>query len=197
MKSYKRKYVRPVKTHADLTFVTRPQKHWSPADIPDMPHFRSPMTHVRKGMGGAGGTGGSTGTADGAKSAARATVEAHFAAVCAVLWSERELLESLACTVIVEQLMSHAGAARQAADDVQHDAMHRLGLQEVLRGAIVDALLTAITAPPTTTLRQLAAIAPEPWATMLREHRESLTALSTDLESLAGFEQLSLPEFLG
>ena len=144
-----------------------------------MPHFRSPVAHAHKGA-----------------VAPRNDVDAHYAAVCAVLWSERELLESLACTVIVEQLMTHAGAARRAADDVQHDAMRRLGLQEVLRAAIVEALLTAISAPATTTLRELALTAPEPWGTMLREHHDSLAALSSDLQSLSGFEQLSLHDFL-
>lgn len=152
------------------------------ADIKDMPHFRSPVAHA-------------AGRA--AVPARKNDVDAHYAAVCAVLWSERELLESLACTVIVEQLVSHAGAARQAADVVQHDAIHRLGLQEVLRGAIVDALLSLTAAPPTATLRDIAARAPEPWGTMLYEHRESLVLLSRDLHSLTDFEQLSLHEFLG
>jgi hypothetical protein len=160
------------------------QKHRIAADIEGMPHFRSPVAHARKSPVPA------------EVPPPGASRDAHYAAVCAVLWSERELLESLACTVIVEQLMSHAGAARQAADVVQHDAMHRLGLQEVLRGAIVDALLTVTAAPPTASLRDIAARAPEPWGTILYEHRESLMALSRDLESLAGFEQLSLHEFL-
>lgn len=152
------------------------------ADIEGMPHFRSPVAHAARKA---------------AVPSRKNDVEAHYAAVCAVLWSERELLESLSCTVIVEQLVSHAGAARQAADVVQHDAMHRLGLQEVLRGAIVDALLTVTSAPPTATLRDIAARAPEPWGTMLYEHRESLLLLSRDLETLTDFEQLSLREFLG
>lgn len=156
------------------------QNHRFAADLQGMPHFRSPIAHAPKP----------------AVPAAEAGIDAHYAAVCAVLWSERELLESLACTVIVEQLISHTGAARQAADVVQHDAMHRLGLQEVLRGAIVDALLTVTSAPPTSTLRDIAGRAPEPWGTILYEHRDSLLALSVDLESLAGFHQLSLHEFL-
>lgn len=145
-----------------------------------MPRLRSSLEHPHRN----------------ATSTAKAGPEAHYAAVCAVLWSERELLESLACTVIVEQLVTHTGAARLAADHVQQDAMRRLGLQEVLRGAIVGALLTAIAAPPTATLQEVADGAPEPWRTILREHRESLSALSSDLHSLAGFEQLSLHEFL-
>lgn len=150
-----------------------------------MPHFRSPVAHAGRKPSVP------------ARRGDRADIDAHYAAVCAVLWSERELLESLSCAVIVEQLVSHAGAARRAADVVQHDAMQRLGLQEVLRAAIVDALLSVTLAPPTATLRDIAARAPEPWGTILYEHRESLLALSRDLASLADFEQLSLHEFLG
>jgi hypothetical protein len=120
----------------------------------------------------------------------------YYAAVCAVLWSERELLESLACTVVVEQMMTHAGAARRAADVLQHESLHRLGLQEVLRAAMVEALQATTSGPADATLTDLAAAAPEPWQTMLIEHREALRTLAADLHSLAGFDQLSLREFL-
>jgi hypothetical protein len=146
-----------------------------------MPHFRSPLATARRG--GAGAAGGPR-------------LDDHYAAVCAVLWSERDLLESLACTVLVDQLVSHTGAARRAAGEVRSDALHRLGLQEVLRAAIVEALTSATRTAPRATLRELAESAPEPWRTMLAQHREALRSLAGDLRAMACVEQLSLQEFL-
>ena len=190
-----------------------------------MPHFRSPLALGRRVPGGgmgprlthgtgmnSGSTGSSNGTSNGTSgggggmapgtdaggaSGAPVRTDDHYAAVCAVLWSERELLESLACTVIVAQLMSSAGAASRAAGDVRSDVMHKLALQEVLRAAIVEALITATSAEPTATLRDLSEAAPEPWQTMLAEHRTALRALADDVGALADYEQLSLLEFLG
>jgi hypothetical protein len=159
------------------------------ADISGMPHFRSPLTITRgnrpdRGSAGHGGGHRTLATED------------HYAAVCAVLWSERELLESIACTVIVEQLVANGGAARHAADTIQQASLERLAAQEVLRAAIVEALITATATSPRATLAELADEAPEPWQTILREHREALRLLASDLASLAVFDQLSLREFL-
>jgi hypothetical protein len=169
-----------------------------------MPHFRSPAGHgtwlsawlpARPALAGFTGLLGRSGhpAVNGDTVVSRGD---YYAAVCAVLWSERELLESLACTVVVEQLMTNAGAARQAADAIQHDSLHRLGLQEVLRAAMVEALQATTNGPADATLTDLAAAAPQPWQTMLVEHREALRTLAAELHSLAGFEQLSLREFL-
>ena len=122
-----------------------------------------------------------------------------FAAVCAVLWAERDVLQALTRTVVVGRL-----AASQAAPGSvltprrpsagQRPTLERLRLHEVLRAAIVDAALAPLTGP--TTLAELAARAPEPWSTMLLEHRAALRDLVSDLDSLGVLRQRSLSEFL-
>ncbi|MDT4938588.1 MAG: hypothetical protein QOG80_2259, partial [Pseudonocardiales bacterium] len=77
-----------------------------------MPAFRSSIAHATQHSSLPAGPGANGGPTD---------VEAHYAAVCAVLWSERELLESLACTAIVDQLMTHAAAARGGSDTVRRE----------------------------------------------------------------------------
>ena len=128
-----------------------------------------------------------------------ATVADTYAAICAVLWSERSALESLACTVVVSQLIprgTNAIAARPpSAPEVE--LTERLQLQEVLRAALVDGLVAALPARTPATLSDLAETAPEPWATMLREHRDALRTLLDDVTSLGVTPQRSLAEFLG
>jgi hypothetical protein len=117
-----------------------------------------------------------------------------YAAVCAVLWSEREVLETLACTIVLGHLLAYSGGSDPANRPLTHeqqDAIERLRMQEVLRAAVVE---TVGGSEPT--LAELAALAPEPWATMLFEHLVALRTLAADLRTLRGFDQLSLTEFL-
>jgi len=161
-----------------------------------MPHFRSPVgegSWLNAWLPGRADAMGRAAVAELDEPVSRAD---YYAAVSAVLWSERELLESLVCTVVVDQLMTHGRSARRAASQLQRDSLGRLGLQEVLRSAMVESLQAVIDGPPNVTLRELAAYAPEPWQTVLTEHREALKTLAGDLRSVAGFEQLSLREFL-
>ncbi|MDT4937507.1 MAG: hypothetical protein QOG80_1178, partial [Pseudonocardiales bacterium] len=75
-------------------------------------------------------------------------------------------------------------------------SLRRLGLQEVLRAAIVDALISATSSPPAAGLGELADSAPDPWRTILAEHLEVMRSLATDVSALFGFEQRSLNDFL-
>lgn len=121
-----------------------------------------------------------------------------YAAVCTVLWSERELLEALACSVVVRRLVGRTDdLAASHVDAEQAELLDRLSLQEVLRAAVVEAV-DSVTGPGgPRSLYELAATAPEPWSTMLFEHREALRALATELSELTQLRQLSLAEFLG
>jgi hypothetical protein len=127
-----------------------------------------------------------------------APVSDNYAAICAVLWSQRELLESLACTAVIAQLLPRRAAALavRPRSDAHRAMIERLRLQEVLRAAMVEALKDDVARPAPSTLAAIAADAPEPWATMLTEHREVLRSLLADVTSVDGVEQLSLAEFL-
>jgi hypothetical protein len=116
-----------------------------------------------------------------------------------VLWAERDLLGSLARTVVVGRLAgtpSGTGVVLTPRRPVagQRLVIERLRLQEVLRASVVDAAVGPLTGPMT--LAELAALAPEPWSTMLMDHRTALCGLVADLDSLAVLSQLSLTEFL-
>jgi hypothetical protein len=129
-------------------------------------------------------------------------VQDAYAAVCTVLWSERTLLESLACTAVVTRLIPRRDSradgttAVRTASAEERQLVERLQLQEVLRSIVVDALAEA-TGTSARTLPALVLAAPEPWATMLAEHREALLALADDVAGLDVTAQLSLAEFLG
>lgn len=130
------------------------------------------------------------------------SVHDAYAAVCTVLWAERDLLESLACTAVVARLIPHrhhGETAVRTASATERELVERLQLQEVLRAVVVEALAeaTGSSGSSVTTLPELVADAPEPWATMLAEHREALLALVGDVGGLDVTAQLSLAEFLG
>ncbi|HJQ42731.1 MAG TPA: hypothetical protein VJ831_06585 [Jatrophihabitantaceae bacterium] len=128
-----------------------------------------------------------------------ATVADHYAAICAVLWSERNVLESLACTAVVGQLIPRRrnALAVRPPSPTEIGLIERLQLQEVLRAAMVDELMEVLPGDAPATLGTLADTAPEPWATMFREHRDALRVLLDDVTSLGVARQRSLAEFLG
>src|SRR5437879_922160 len=117
----------------------------------------------------------------------------HYAAICAALWAERRLLESLACASVVGRLMASDrlhGWRVDAPSPEEVDMMEKLKLHEVLRAAMVEALLDAAHAPSGVTLAHLVITAPEPWSTMLADHRVALRELLADVESLSDVRQL-------
>ena len=122
-----------------------------------------------------------------------------YDALCAVLWSERNLLESLACTVVVGQLVPHARAAARSGRTptaAELELIEQLQLQEVLRAAVSEAVAEAAGLAAPATLAELATDAPEPWSTILLEHRAALRTLLDDIAALDVAPQLSLVEFV-
>jgi hypothetical protein len=113
---------------------------------------------------------------------------ASFAAVCSLLWSERELLEHVVFKLTEQRLVVGSGSSRwlaKATEEVR-TAVAKIGGTEVLRAAEIEALAGVLHLPHETTLAELVAIAPEPWATLLAEHRDALRALVAEIEALGG-----------
>lgn len=122
-------------------------------------------------------------------SGATETVEDNelFAEVAGVLWSERELLEHLLFKLVQEQLVLAAGSTRwlNHTDAELQLALDRVRLGEVARAIQVEALAQQLNRPITSTLAELAAIAPEPWSLVLGEHRSALRALVAEIDAVA------------
>lgn len=111
-----------------------------------------------------------------------------FASVSALLWNERELLQSVLYKLTVQRLVLASGSTRwlaKAGDEVSA-AVSRISGTEVLRAAEIDALAEHLHLPHETTLSELIAIAPEPWSTLLAEHRDALRGLVAEIEALGG-----------
>ena len=104
--------------------------------------------------------------------------------LCLVLWRERELLDTLLYRLEVEQLVLASNRTEhlmRAARDVEA-VLETLRETEVLRATAADAAAAEIGCP---SLRQLADAAPEPWSTILHEHREAFAASTRQITALA------------
>lgn len=120
----------------------------------------------------------------------------YFAAICAALWAERDVLQDLVGSIVTERVItdpSGTGSAPLGADT----ALRRLAMQDVLRAAMVESLASTAQLPSSATLPHLVRIAPEPWRTMLQDHGSALRSLLADVTDLGDVQQLSLAEFLG
>lgn len=109
--------------------------------------------------------------------------ETAFARVASLLWHQRELLERLLFTLVSEQFILRAGAVRwlAPADDEVRAAVEELREAEILRAIEVDDLVGRLGVPADTTLRELGEIAPEPWAALLADHRDTLRDLVAEV----------------
>lgn len=110
-----------------------------------------------------------------------------FAAVSAMLWTERETLEHVLFKLVQEQLVLSSGATRwlNRADGEVRAALEGLRRGEVIRAAEVEALARALKLPLESTLAELAAVAPEPWNDVLTEHRVALRGLVFEVQAVA------------
>lgn len=113
---------------------------------------------------------------------------ASFAAVSSLLWSERELLEQVVYRLTLQRLVLTSGATRwlSRANDELNAAVSQVSGSEVLRAAEIEALAESLRLPHETTLAELIAVAPEPWSTLLAEHRVALRSLVGEIEDLGG-----------
>lgn len=108
-------------------------------------------------------------------------------AVAAVLWREREALDRLLYSLVSQKLILSSGNTRwlHLAENEVHQAADGLRGAELLRAAEFDALMRLAGLPPETTLRELAAIAPEPWPMVLDEHGTALRELALEVQTAA------------
>lgn len=104
-----------------------------------------------------------------------------------VLWRERELLETLAYKLEVEQLVLAAGrthwlaaAAREV--EVVLEAIRDL---EVLRAVEVDAVAEDLGLDPEPSLREIADASEEPWRSIWLDHRDAFTTVAAQITRLS------------
>lgn len=112
----------------------------------------------------------------------RARISGGYAAVSSLLWRERELLETLLYKLSVERVLLEMSVTRWLAAASRETDRARIAVQHVsvLRAAEADELAASVGLPAGTTLAGLAAAAPQPWQTILADHRAILGQLLAD-----------------
>ena len=123
-----------------------------------------------------------TGTLDGA-----GHPDAAWAALCTRLWIERDQLEDLLFKLTEVQLIVASGSTRwlNKADDEARRALESLHDTEVVRAVAVEELISQCGVESNTTLRELIAIAPSPWDSLLADHCEALRELALGIDAAA------------
>ncbi|MBS42947.1 MAG: flagellar biosynthesis protein FlgN [Nocardioides sp.] len=104
-----------------------------------------------------------------------------------VLWQERELLDTLHYRLEVEQLVLASGRSHhlmRAARDVDA-VLTTLRETEVLRAVAADAAAEELGLAPSPSLRELAEASPEPWRTILDEHRQAFSRVTEQISAMA------------
>lgn len=104
-----------------------------------------------------------------------------------VLWRERELLETLAYKLEVEQLVLAAGRTHwlaAAAREVEH-VLENIRDLEVLRAVEVDAVAEELGLEPNPSLREIAEASDEPWRSIWLDHREAFTTVAAQITRLS------------
>jgi hypothetical protein len=103
---------------------------------------------------------------------------------CGVLWREREVVERVLFKVLGQQLVLQAAQTRWlvAANSEIELAVNDLRVMEVMRCAEADRLAERLSLAPGATLADLAAAAPEPWGSILAEHRDALRDLASEID---------------
>lgn len=104
-----------------------------------------------------------------------------------ILWRERELLDTLHYKLAVEQLVLASGQSRwlmQAARDVEA-VLETIRETEVLRSVAADEAAASIGMRSNPSLSALADAVDEPWASILREHRDAFVTATHEITALA------------
>jgi hypothetical protein len=113
---------------------------------------------------------------------------------CSVLWCERAIVERVLFRLTEQQLLLEAGHTQwlvPASEDLAA-AIDELRATEVLRSAEADALARVLGPSCGATLAELAAAAPEPWASMLLEHRDALREITAAIDKLSNHNRALL-----
>ncbi len=110
-----------------------------------------------------------------------------MAEVTSTLWRERELLDLLLFKLEEEQLILASGRTRwlaRATREVEA-VLEEVRRAELLRAVQVDEAAVELGLPPGPSLQALATAASEPWATILREHREAFLTATAEIQAMA------------
>ena len=116
--------------------------------------------------------------------------------VSAVLWQERNLLETLAFKLEAQQLLVVAGRDRwlaRATREVE-ELTDQLRETELIRAMEVDAAAPGLGLAPGASLRELADAAPAPWGSMFDDHRAAFAALAFEIDGLAAANRALLAQ---
>jgi hypothetical protein len=151
---------------------------------PERP-MRGGMTDSFRGSAPAG-TGASTGT-----SGATALSDNDAAALSAVLWRERELLEDLLFRLAAQQHLLGGGAVRWLSRldaDVER-AAQAVQDHEIVRATEVEFITHRLNLGSDVPLTVLADSAQEPWAGLLTEHLDELRSLMREIETASSENQ--------
>lgn len=104
-----------------------------------------------------------------------------------ILWRERELLEHLAYKLEVERLVLATGRTQwliHATREIE-EVLATIRETEVLRASAADAVAEALGLPPNPSLAALAEVAPQPWPTILADHRDALVDLAREIAEVS------------
>lgn len=110
-----------------------------------------------------------------------------LAEVSNILWRQRHLLELLEFKLEEQQLLLAAGRTRwvgRATNEVER-VLEELRATELLRSVTVEEAAVELRLRPGPSLRELIAVAPEPWADILGQHREAFLTLTKSVSRLA------------
>ncbi|MFS3127079.1 flagellar protein FlgN [Nocardioides sp. Bht2] len=105
-----------------------------------------------------------------------------------ILWRERELLETLLFKLETEQLILASARTRwlgRASAEVE-EVVQQIRETEVLRATASDEAAEGVGLAASASLLALAEAAPEPWATIMVEHRQAFVTLTAEVNALAG-----------
>src|SRR5256885_5697397 len=110
------------------------------------------------------------------REAAMTRATAIYAAVSDALWAQRETLQTLLYRLVCEKLGLASGSHRwlARADNEVRAALSQLRGGELIRAAEVEELTRILGLDPDVSLAELAAASPEPWASLLADHRGAL-----------------------
>lgn len=103
-----------------------------------------------------------------------------------VLWRERELLEILLFKLESEQALLAFGRTRwlpHAAREVEA-ILEQIRDAELLRAVTADAVADSLGLETNPSLRALADAAPEPWRTILLDHRDAFATVAAQVSEL-------------
>lgn len=109
-----------------------------------------------------------------------------FGELSALLWREREVLEEVLFQLTVQQRVLESGDVRwiTRVDAGVNASLETMRLHEIIRASEVERLVREHGLPSDSSLRDLARTAPEPWPSVLLDHREALLTIAAEIDGM-------------